>query len=133
MLDEVKKKTGGTDDPSKLKGKRGKLDVGIKSKVPVHSSIGNAMSTHNFGHYFTTPASDRIYVITHGTWGEKSANKVVKGFPAGTDINVIKAYSKRTKVKHGPAKMPQTSKGKAKAGYATKKFKNLEKRKRPLD
>tara|TARA_R100001082_G_scaffold75339_1_gene43605 strand:- start:3321 stop:3704 length:384 start_codon:yes stop_codon:yes gene_type:complete len=113
--------------------KRGQLDTGKKARVPVHSSIGDALAKHGYGHYFTTPASDRIYVITRGTWGEKSKNKVVKGFPGGTDINVIKAYSKRTNVKHGPAKMPATSKGKAKAGYATKKYKNLEKRKTPLD
>jgi hypothetical protein len=82
---------------------------------------------------FTTPASDRIYVITRGTWGEKSKNKVVKGFPSETPMNIIKAYSKRTNVKHGPAKMPKTPKGLAKAGYATKKFKNLQKRKKRLD
>jgi len=29
--------------------------------------------------------------------------------------------------------MPSTSGGKAKAGYATKKYKDLEKRKTPLD
>ena len=130
MIKEVKAKSGN----KKVKpSKRGNLDTGKKARVPVHSSIGDALSKHNYGHYFTTPASDRIYVITHGTWGEKSKDKVVKGFPGGTDINVIKAYSKRTNVKHGPAKMPTTSKGKAKAGYATKKYKDLEKRKKALD
>tara|TARA_R100001082_G_scaffold32608_1_gene16735 strand:- start:136 stop:528 length:393 start_codon:yes stop_codon:yes gene_type:complete len=130
MLNEAKSKTGNEEiKPSK----RGKLDTGKKARVPVHSSIGDALAKHGYGHYFTTPASDRIYVITRGTWGEKSKNKVVKGFPGKTDINVIKAYSKRTNVKHGPAKMPTTSKGKAKAGYATKKYKDLEKRKTPLD
>lgn len=130
MLHESKKKSGNVDIKS---SKRGKLSLAHKSKVPVYPSISQAMSKHTFGTIFTTPASDRIYVITHGTWGEKSANKVVKGFPSGTEFNKIKAYSKRTKVKHGPAKMPTTSKGKAKAGYATKKVKNLEKRKEPLD
>ena len=130
MIKEVKAKSGNKEvKPSK----RGKLDTGKKARVPVHSSIGDALSKHNYGHYFTTPASDRIYVITHGTWGEKSKDKVVKGFPGKTDINVIKAYSKRTGVKHGPAKMPSTSQGKAKAGYATKKYKDLQKRKTPLD
>lgn len=128
MINE-KKKSGNTEVKA---DKRGKL-TSKKARVPVHASISKAMASHNFGHYFTTPGSDRIYVITHGTWGEKSDNKVVKGFKGGTDINVIKAYSKRTKVKHGPAKMPTTSKGKADAGYATKKYKNLKKRKTPLD
>lgn len=130
MINEVKTKSGNKEIKV---SKRGKLDTGKKSRVPVHASIGDALSKHSYGHYFTTPASDRIYVITHGTWGEKSKDKVVKGFPGGTEINVIKAYSKRTGVKHGPAKMPVTSKGKAKAGYATKKYKDLEKRKTPLD
>tara|TARA_Y100000004_G_scaffold106840_1_gene119932 strand:+ start:97 stop:489 length:393 start_codon:yes stop_codon:yes gene_type:complete len=130
MIKEVKSKTGNQEvAPSK----RGKLDTGKKARVPVHASISDALSKHTYGHYFTTPASDRIYVITRGTWGDKSKDKVVKGFPGKTDINVIKAYSKRTNVKHGPAKMPTTPKGKAKAGYATKKYKNLEKRKTPLD
>lgn len=130
MIKEVKSKTGNQEvSPSK----RGKLDTGKKARVPVHASISDALSKHSYGHYFTTPASDRIYVITRGTWGDKSKDKVVKGFPGKTDINVIKAYSKRTNVKHGPAKMPTTAKGKAKAGYATKKYKNLEKRKTPLD
>jgi hypothetical protein len=130
MINEVKSKSGNVDiKPSK----RGKLDTGKKARVPVHASISDALSKHSYGHYFTTPASDRIYVITRGTWGDKSKDKVVKGFPGGTDINVIKAYSKRTNVKHGPAKMPKTAQGKAKAGYATKKYKNLEKRKEPLD
>ena len=129
MIKEAKAKSG--NNKVSLK-KRGNLDTGKKARVPVHTSISDAMAKHTYGHYFTTPASDRIYVITHGTWGEKSESKVVKGFPGKTDINVIKAYSKRTKVKHGPAKMPSTSQGKAKAGYATKKYKDLEKRKTPL-
>ena len=130
MLDEAKSKSG---NKAVKPSKRGKLDTGKKARVPVHASISDALAKHGYGHYFTTPASDRIYVITHGTWGEKSKDKVVKGFPGKTDINVIKAYSKRTNVKHGPAKMPKSSEGKAKAGYATKKYKNLEKRKKPLD
>lgn len=113
--------------------KKGKLDTSKKSRVTVHKSISDALSKRNYGHVFTTPASDRIYVITRGTWGEKSKNKVVKGFPSETPMNIIKAYSKRTNVKHGPAKMPKTPKGLAKAGYATKKFKNLKKRKKRLD
>jgi len=128
MINE-KKKSGNIKVSAE---KRGKL-TSKKARVPVHPSISQAMKAHTFGHYFTTPGSDRIYVITHGTWGEKSDNKVVKGFKGGTDINVIKAYSKRTKVKHGPAKMPKSTKGKAEAGYATKKYKNLKKRKQPLD
>jgi hypothetical protein len=72
-----------------------------KSKIPSFKSIHTALGTQEFGTIFTTPQSDRIYVITKGTWGEKSDNKVVKGFALTTDIDKIKKYAKRTKVKHG--------------------------------
>ena len=72
-----------------------------KSKIPSFESIHTALKTQDYGTVFTTPQSDRIYVITKGTWGEKSDNKVVKGFSLDTDMAKIKKYSKRTKVKHG--------------------------------
>jgi hypothetical protein len=72
-----------------------------KSKIPSFKSIGQALKASDYGQIFTTPQSDRIYVITRGTWGEKSSDKVVKGFPLSTDMAKIKKYSKRTKVKHG--------------------------------
>tara|TARA_R110000765_G_scaffold426483_1_gene542274 strand:- start:447 stop:983 length:537 start_codon:yes stop_codon:yes gene_type:complete len=72
-----------------------------KSKIPSFKSIHTALRTQDYGTTFTTPQSDRIYVITKGTWGEKSDNKVVKGFPLDTDMSKIKLYSKRTRVKHG--------------------------------
>jgi hypothetical protein len=125
----AKRKTGNKDiSPEKV----GKLDAGKKSRVPVYASIGDALSKHGYGTYFTTPKADRIYVITRGTWGDKSANKVVKGFPGKTPINKIKAFSKRTKVKHTSTPMPGTEAGKAKAGYATDKVRDLKKRQKPL-
>tara|TARA_R110001583_G_scaffold23015_2_gene85670 strand:+ start:590 stop:1126 length:537 start_codon:yes stop_codon:yes gene_type:complete len=72
-----------------------------KSKIPSFESIHTALRSQDFGTIFTTPQSDRIYVITKGTWGEKSDNKVVKGFSTDADMAKIKKYSKRTKVKHG--------------------------------
>ena len=72
-----------------------------KSKIPSYESIHTALKTQDYGTTFTTPQSDRIYVITKGTWGEKSDNKVVKGFSLDTDMAKIKKYAKRTKVKHG--------------------------------
>jgi len=80
--------------------KKGKVTAG-KSKVPSYNSIGDALKTADYGTKFTTPQSDRIYVVTRGTWGDKSKDKVVKGFTAGTDASEIDKYSKRTKVKHG--------------------------------
>jgi len=104
--------------------KVGKVTAG-KSKVPSYKSIGDALSTAEYGTKFTTPQSDRIYVITRGTWGDKSKNKVVKGFTSGTESSVIDKYAKRTKVKHGGAdstslpsgwKTPSMTKGTFKHG-----------------
>ena len=72
-----------------------------KSKIPSFESIHKALGSQDYGTIFTTPQSDRIYVITKGTWGEKSDDKVVKGFALATDMAKIKLYAKRTKVKHG--------------------------------
>tara|TARA_R100000458_G_scaffold37447_1_gene34886 strand:- start:571 stop:1110 length:540 start_codon:yes stop_codon:yes gene_type:complete len=72
-----------------------------KSKIPSFESIHTALKSQDYGTIFTTPQSDRIYVITKGTWGEKSQDKVVKGFSTETDMDKIKTYAKRTKVKHG--------------------------------
>lgn len=129
----VKKKSGGEADIQTAKSRTGKLDVSKKSRYPVFPSISYARKNKPYGTIFSTPKSGRIYVITRGTWGEKSSDKEVKGFPAGTPDNEIRAYAERTKVKHGPEEKPDTSKEKAKHGYATKKFKNLTKRKEPLD
>ena len=129
-LGEVKKKSG-NDEVSA--SKQGKLDSSKKSKVPVVGSISQALEKHEYGFIFTTPKSDRIYVITQGTWGDKSANKVVKGFPGGTEISVIKGFGKRTKVKHGPTKAPSSTKDAGKKGYATRKMKDGQKRKKDLD
>ena len=81
-----------------------------KSKIPTFKSINTALGTQNFGTKFTTPQSDRIYVVTKGTWGGKSKDKVVKGFDLSTDMDKINTYSKRTKVKHGgssPQSLPK--------------------------
>ena len=80
-------------------GKEGR-QVAQKSKIKKFPTIGHALGVSNYGQIFTTPQSDRIYVVTRGTWGKKSANKVVKGFPAETDHSKILGYSKRTKAKH---------------------------------
>ena len=129
-LGEVKKKSGNKEVSA---DKMGHLDSSKKSRVPVVGSISQAMSKHEYGFIFTTPKSDRIYVITQGTWGEKSDNKVVKGFPGTTAIEKIKDYGKRTKVKHGPAKAPTSTEDAGKKGYATRKMKDGKKRRKDLD
>jgi len=82
-----------------------------KGKIPTFKSIGDALKTQDFGTTFSTPQSDRIYVITKGTWGDKSANKVVKGFDLGTDMDKIQKFARRTKVKHGGANVNTLKKG----------------------
>jgi len=72
-----------------------------KSRIPTYKSINHALNTGDYGLIFTTPQSDRIYVVTRGTWGEKSKSKVVKGFALSTSMDKIKKFAKRTKVKHG--------------------------------
>ena len=72
-----------------------------KSRIPSYKSISHALNTGDYGLVFTTPQSDRIYVVTKGTWGQKSKSKVVKGFPLSTPMDKIKTFAKRTKVKHG--------------------------------
>ena len=89
-----------------------------KSRVKSFPYIRVALKTADFGTIFTTPQSDDIYVITHGTWGDKSANKVVKSFKPDTPHSEIKGYSKRTKVKHG--RLGQKHQGKATGGYSVK-------------
>ena len=74
-----------------------------KGKIPTFKSIGDALKTQDYGTTFSTPQSDRIYVITKGTWGDKSQNKVVKGFDLGTDMDKIRKFARRTRVKHGGA------------------------------
>jgi hypothetical protein len=75
-----------------------------KGRVKVFKSISKALSASDYGSIFSTVASDRIYVVTKPTWGEKSTesgNKVAKGFAAGTPFSEIKGYAVRTMKKHG--------------------------------
>lgn len=89
-----------------------------KAKVKSFPYIRVALQRADFGTIFTTPQSDDIYVITHGTWGDKSSNKVVKSFKPDTPHSEIRGYSKRTKVKHGSANAKH--KGKESGGYSEK-------------
>jgi hypothetical protein len=75
-----------------------------KGRVKVFKSIAKALSGSDYGAIFSTVASDRIYVVTRPTWGDKSrdqGDKVAKGFAAGTPFSEIKGYSVRTRKKHG--------------------------------
>lgn len=78
-----------------------------KGRVKVFKSISKALAASDYGSIFSTVASDRIYVVTRPTWGEKSrdqGNKVAKGFAAGTPFYEIKGYAARTIKKHGKSK-----------------------------
>jgi hypothetical protein len=75
-----------------------------KGRVRVFKSISKALGALDYGSIFSTVASDRLYVVTRPTWGEKSkehGNKVAKGFAAGTAFSQIKGYAARTIKKHG--------------------------------
>ena len=76
-----------------------------KSKVKSYDTIKQALAATSYGSTFTTKRSNRLYVTTKPTWGEKSRKggntKVAKGFSYDPPVSKIKNYSARTKVKHG--------------------------------
>jgi hypothetical protein len=75
-----------------------------KSRVRVFKSIAKALQSLDYGSIFSTVASDRLYVVTKPTWGEKSTHqgsRVAKGFAAGTPFSEIRGYAARTMKKHG--------------------------------
>lgn len=107
-----------------------------KSKILSFPSIKDALTQRPYGTVFSTPESDRIYVITKGTWGDKSGDKVVKGFPPSTPMTEIENYGKRTETKHGSAHLQKTKgrveQGKKERGYATKDSRDKVKNFKPL-
>jgi len=128
-LDE-KKKSGFKEEDKE--GKKAKFDP-RKTRIPSFENIAAALSKAGYGQIFTTPQSNNIYVITRGTWGEKSKPKVVKSFPAGTPYQEIKAYSERTKAKHGGKAVKKGERGREEAGFATKDKKDPVKNFKPVD
>jgi hypothetical protein len=98
---------GSTEGRSLFASKQGATREKVKSskgRVKVFKSISKALSASDYGAIFSTVASDRIYVVTRPTWGEKSTeagNKVAKGFAAGTPFSEVKGYAVRTMRKHG--------------------------------
>ena len=81
-----------------------------KSKVKVYKTIRDALSKATYGAIFSTKRAGRIYVVSKGTWGDKSGRgKIAKGFTKGSATPnaswpSIKGYSIRTKKKHGKSK-----------------------------
>ena len=74
-----------------------------KSRVKIFPSIAKALAALDYGNIFSTVASNRIYVVTKPSWGEKShdhGEKVAKGFSPGTPFSEIKGYAVRTMKKH---------------------------------
>lgn len=95
------------------KGAKREVIKSTKGRVKVFKSIAKALASLDYGSIFSTVASDRIYVVTRPTWGEKSrehGNKVAKGFSAGTPFSEIKGYSVRTRKKHGKERSEKTLK-----------------------
>lgn len=104
-----------------------------KTRVPSYPTIGDALQKGDYGLVFTTPKSKDIYVITRGTWGEKSKDKVVKSFPPGTPFSEIKGFSERTKTKHTGKSLRKGEKGREESGFATKDKKDKAKHFKPVD
>jgi len=73
-----------------------------KSRVKIYGSIMDALKKGYVGQLFSTPESDRIYVITLQKWGDSEeqvyAGRIAKGFNNFADA---KKFGARTLVRHG--------------------------------
>lgn len=74
-----------------------------KSRVPIAKSITTAIKTKDEGHMFTTPKSNRFYVVTKGgKWGTDKeqiiGGKTAKGF---NGFKPAKRFAVRTLIRHG--------------------------------
>lgn len=80
-----------------------------KSRVPVFTSIADALSKKGYGQMFTTKKAKRLYVISKGKWGKKSGRgKIAKGFTHG-GYSKVKGYSDRTKERFTGKKKEDTN------------------------
>ena len=75
-----------------------------KGRARIYPTLRDALSHSDYGDIVTTARSNDIYVITKGTWGKKSGNKIVKSFGPESPWSEIVAYAKRTIAKHGEDK-----------------------------
>lgn len=80
----------------------------VKSKVTVFHSVMDALKKGHFGQTFSTPKSNRLYVVTKHKWGksdkQKVDNRVAKGFSSGdgpTSLADVKKYAQKTMQRHG--------------------------------
>jgi len=73
-----------------------------KSRVKIYGSIMDALKKGYVGQLFSTPESDRIYVITLQKWGDSDeqvySGRIAKGFDNFADA---KKFGARTLVRHG--------------------------------
>lgn len=74
----------------------------VKSRVIIYKSIMDGLCKGFIGQMFSTPDSDRIYVITIQKWGD-SDEQVCNGRTAKAFYNFAEAkkYAARTLVRHG--------------------------------
>lgn len=95
---------------SVIEEKKKSVTKASKSKVKVYKTLKDAISRAGYGDMFSTIRAGRIYVMTKGSWGDKSGRgKVAKGFTKGSATpnaswGSIKGYSIRTRKKHGKSK-----------------------------
>lgn len=92
-----------------------------KSRVPIAKSITTAIRTKDAGHVFTTPKSNRFYVVTKGgKWGTDKeqiiGGKTAKGF---NSFKPAKRFAVRTLIRHG---------GSTDTRYKSKKYWNTKRK-----
>lgn len=80
-----------------------------KGRVKSFNTIGDATAKGQYGQIFSTPGSNRLYVISKGKWGAKSGRgKIAKGFTPGSatpsaSFDSIKKHAARTALRYGNA------------------------------
>ncbi len=77
-------------------------DIAWKSKLPQHESITTALSVLTYGDIFTTPNSNRAYVVTMQSHGGTSkeqtvGKKIAKGF---RDVKKAIDFAKNTRKRY---------------------------------
>lgn len=108
LIKETRTSVGKGTEQGRAKGlnSKGKGHTkATKSRAVIYPSITTALSRGYIGQIFSTPNSDRLYVITIQKWGQDDEQMVggrtAKGFATGTPFKKVKKYAMRTLIRHG--------------------------------
>ena len=97
----------GSEAATKKKGSKDKGAVkAVKSRAKMYDTLKQARSQGRAGDIISTDGSDRLYVLSKASWGQKSTGTIAKGFTPGSstpssDFKSVKAHAARTRLKHG--------------------------------